>query len=129
MDNNPFKELDLTSFQELPNLRKIDLLYCTGLERLFLKPIKDIDSVSNAKIDFSATAISDPPPLIIDRGLRAVVEYLTPNKVSSLSEIRLKFGLPGPEIKVDKCVLCKQPILELDRNVCPDCEDFYDDQG
>jgi Leucine-rich repeat (LRR) protein len=132
LDNNPFRELDLTCFQFTANLKKIDVLYCTGLEKVILDPVQNQDEIINvpdAKIDFSATALSYPPPVIISRGLRAIVGFFSPEKTifSTLTEIRMSFGLPSPEIKVDKCVLCKKPIFENDRNVCPDCEDFYSD--
>ena len=108
------------------------MLYCSGLEQLVLEPVNDteLENVPEAKIDFSASPVSHPPPVIVARGLRAIVDFYSPEKTifSSLTEIRLAFGVAGPEIKVDKCVLCKKPIYEKDRNVCKECEMFYDDQ-
>lgn len=133
LDNNPFKILDLTAVQYTPKLTKIDILYCTGLEKIILEPVEsetEINLVPDAKIDFSATSLTQPPPVIIARGLRAIVDYYSPEKTiySSLTEIRLSFGISGPEVKVDRCVLCKKEIFEKDRNICKECESFYDDQ-
>lgn len=132
LDNNPFKVLDLTSFQFTKNLTKIDILYCTGLEKITLDPItkeSELIYVPDAKIDFSASPVSYPQPVIVSRGLRAIVDFYSPEKTifSSLTEIRLSFGISGPEVKVDRCVLCKKLIYEKDRNVCKECETFYDD--
>ena len=132
LDNNPFKVLDLTSFQFTKNLSKIDILYCTGLEKVFLEPVTEglqLSSVPDAKIDFSASPVTIPPPILLTRGLRALVDFYSPERTiySSLTEIRLSFGISGPEVKVDKCVLCKKTIYEKDRNICSDCESYYDD--
>ena len=132
LDNNPFNELDLTSFQYTKFLRKIDILYNTGLEKIILEPVQseeELQNIPDARIDFSASPVTQPPPVIVTRGLRAIVDYYSPEKTifSSLTEIRLAFGVAGPEVKVDKCVLCKKPIHEKDRNICIDCETFYDD--
>ena len=115
LDNNPFKIIDLTAFQVVMHLKKIDILYCTGLEKITLKPVLSDDKVAlvpDAKVDFSASPISHPPPVIVSRGLRALVDFFSPQKTiySSLTEIRLAFGVEGPEVKVDKCVLCKKPL-------------------
>ena len=132
LDNNPFKVIDLTAVQYTPKLKKIDVLYCTGLEKITLKPVenqKELLELPEAIIDFSATSLTQPPPVIIARGIRAIVDYYSPEKTifSSLTEIRLSFGITGPEVKVDRCVLCKKEIFEKDRNVCKECESFYDD--
>ena len=131
LDNNPFKILDITSLQYAQKLQKIDILYCSGLEQIILDPVdeNELENVPEARIDFSASPVIRPPPVIVARGLRAIVDFYSPEKTifSSLTEIRLAFGVAGPEIKVDKCVLCKKPIYEKDRNVCKDCETFYDD--
>ncbi len=132
LDNNPFKILDLTAFQVTKHLRKIDILYCTGLEKIILTPVlkpDEVENVPDTKIDFSASPITNPPPVIVTRGLRAIVDFYSPEKTiySSLTEIRLAFGVAGPEVKVDKCVLCKKPLQGKDRNICIDCESFYDD--
>ena len=133
LDNNPFKILDLSSFQYTKHLNKIDILYCTGLEQIIISnivhEIEDLKNVPDAKIDFSASPVSQPPPVIITRGLRALIDFYAPGKTiySSLTEIKLAFGIAGPEVKVDKCILCKKSIYEKDRNICKECEMFYDD--
>ena len=133
LDNNPFKVLDLTSFQFTKKLRKIDILYCTGLEKVTITELvrtkEEFELVPNTRIDFSASPVTQPPPVIIARGLRAIVDFYSPEKTiySSLTEIKLAFGIAGPEVKVDKCILCKKPIFEHDRNICRECETYYDD--